>query len=181
MKKYLIIALLGLIPFLNNAQSTETREGFGFAVNSSFDVEFYNIRIVPSATYFKGNNQLEFGVGFNPSGRTTQKLFSSEFNYKYFPNGYDKKYNMYFISRLSYVNSQIDKFYPTTYNYVFVHGGYGFEVQPFENAYISTNVSLGAFTFNKNAEIPFEGFTSQSFFDEIGMDLDFQFSIGYRF
>ena len=180
MKQYLIIILLGLIPMINYGQSQDAPKGFGFAINSSFNGELYPVRVVPSLIYFKGNNQLELGIGFNPFDRQTQKLLSSEINYKYFPNGYVKKFNMFLITRITYVNSARNTYYPTTYNYLFVNGGYGFEVIPFKNAFIGTNVSLGAFTFNKKSKIPYDAFKSRNLFDEIGLNLAFQFNIGYK-
>lgn len=181
MKQYLIILFLGLIPIANYGQSQDSTRRFGFAINSSFNGELYPVRIVPSAIYIKRNNQLELGVGFNPANRETQKLLSGEFNYKYFPNGHGKKYNMFFITRISYVNSARDTYYPTTYKYLFVNGGYGFEVIPFKNVFLGTNVSFGAFTNSKKSEIPYDAFQSQKMFDKIGLNLAFQFNLGYRF
>lgn len=181
MKKHLIIIILSLFPVLSYGQAQETNKGFGFAINSSVNGEIDPIRIVSSMIYFKGNNQFELGIGFNPSDRQSQKLLSGEINYKYFPNGNGKKYNMYLITRLIYANSANKTFYPTTYNYLFVNGGYGFNIIPFKNAFMGTNVSLGAFTSNKKSEIPYKAFKSQKFFEEIGMSIAFQANIGYRF
>jgi hypothetical protein len=180
MKKYLFIAWLCLIPFINYSQTEDHPKGFGFALKSSFNGELDPIRFVPSVVYFKKNNQFELGVGFNPFGRDSQKQLSTEFNYKYFPNGFGKKFNMFLIVRASYVNSIGRTYYPTTYNYLFLNGGYGFEVIPFKNAFIGTNVTLGGYTYNKKSDIPYNAFESQKFFDELGMTLAFQFSIGYR-
>ncbi|WP_159038440.1 hypothetical protein [Brumimicrobium mesophilum] len=181
MKQYIIITLLGLFTFSTPVQSQDTPNGFGFAINSSLNGELDPIRIVPSIIYFNGKSQFELGMGFNPFGRQIDKLLSGEINYKYFPNGRDEKFNMFFISRITYVNNVKKTYYPTAYNYLFVHGGYGFEIIPFKNASIGTNVSLGAFTFDKKSEVPYDAFKSQIFFDEIGGSLAFQVSIGYRF
>ena len=181
MKQYIIITLFGLIPFINFSQSKDATNGFGFVVNSSFNAELYPVRIVPSVIYFKRNNQFELGVGFNPLSRQTQKLLSSEFNYKYFPNGIGKKLNMFFIARLSYVRSTRNNFYPTTYNYLFINGGYGFEIKPSKNMFIGTNVTLGGYTFNKRSETPYTAFESQNLFKEVGLNVAFQFNIGYWF
>lgn len=181
MKQYLLVTLLVLIPIINYGQSEEAHKGFGFTINSSINEELYTARIVPSVVYTKGNNQFELGMGFNPSDRQIQKLLSSEFNYKYFPNGFNKKYNMYLITRVLFVNRKNKTFYPTAYNYLFVNGGYGFEVIPFKNAFIGTNVCLGTFTFSKKTEILYDAVSSQNLFDEIGLNLAFQLNVGYRF
>ncbi len=180
MKQYLLINILALIPFISFGQSQESPKGIGFAINSNIDGELYPVRVVPSALYYKGKNQFELGVGFNPINRTTQKLVSGEINYKRFPNGFDQKFNLYFVSRISYVKRAIQNYFPTSYNYLFVHGGYGFEINPFKNSFISTNVCIGAFTYNKSSKIPYDAFKRQELFDEIDLNLAFQFNIGYR-
>ena len=83
MKKYLLILWFGLIPFIHYGETEDFPKGFGFALNTSFNGELGRIRLVPSVVYFKKNNQFELGVGFNPFIRDSQKLLSTEFNYKF--------------------------------------------------------------------------------------------------
>lgn len=181
MRSYIILTLISLIPFMANAQSNDSIGNFGFSVYSSVNGEPNPIRIVPSLVYIKGKNQLELGFGFNPFIRETQKLMSGEFNYKYYPNGTKNKFNMYLIARFSYINSSRETFYPTTFNYLFLNGGYGFEIIPKQHVFFGTNLSLGGFTFNKRSEIPYAAFESQNLFEEIELNLAFQFNVGYRF
>lgn len=181
MKYYIILTLISLLPFATHAQSGETRGSLGFALNSSINGELYPVRIVPSLTYIKGQNQLELGIGFNPFTRKTQKLISGELNYKHFPNGTENKFNMYLITRFSYINSARDTFYPTSYNYLFLNGGYGLEIKVYRGAYIGTNISSGMFTYSKKSDIPYEAFASQKLFDMLRFNLAFQFNVGYRF
>jgi hypothetical protein len=151
-------------------------------LNSSVNGELHPIRIVPSLTYSKGKNQLELGLGFNFTAlRKSQKLLSSELNYKYFPNGTENKFNMYLIARFSYINSARDTYYPTNYNYLFLNGGYGFEIKANKRVYIGTNISTGIFTYSKKSDIPYEAFASQKLFDTFRFNLAFQFNVGYRF
>ena len=181
MKNYIFITLVSLIPFVANAQSSDSTGRFGFTLNSSVNGELYPIRLVPSLTYIKGKHQLELGVGFNLSDRKFQKLVSSELNYKYFPNGTENKFNMYLLARFSYINSARDTYYPTNYNYLFLNGGYGIEIKAFKGAYIGTNISSGIFTYSKKSDIPYQAFASQKLFDTFGFNLAFQFNVGYRF
>ena len=181
MKYYIFLTLISLIPFVTNAQSSDSTGSFGFTLNSSMNGELYPIRIVPSVTYIKGKNQLELGVGFNLSDRKFQKLVSSELNYKYFPNGTENKFNMYLIARLSYINSARDTYYPTNYNYLFLNGGYGIEIKAYKGAYIGTNINTGVFTYSKKSDIPYEAFASQKLFDTFRFNLAVQFNVGYRF
>jgi hypothetical protein len=181
MKNYIFITLVSLIPFVANAQSSDSTGRFGFTLNSSVNGELYPIRLVPSLTYIKGKHQLELGVGFNLSDRKFQKLVSSELNYKYFPNGTENKFNMYLLARFSYINSARDTYYPTNYNYLFLNGGYGIEIKAFKGAYIGTNISSGIFTYSKKSDIPYQAFASQKLFDKFRFNLAFQFNVGYRF
>ncbi len=181
MRYYIFLTVISLFPFMTQAQSNHSIGRFGFNLNSSINGELYPIRIVPSLVYIKGKNQLELGFGFNPFTRETQKLKSSEFNYKYFPNGTENKFNMYLIARFSYINSSRDTYYSTKYNYLFLNAGYGFEIKTSKGTYIGTNISTGIFTYSKKSDIPYEAFASQKLFDTFRFNLAFQFNAGYRF
>ena len=181
MKHYLFIIIIGLIALKSRAQNEAIVRKFGFSINSSINGEIYPIRLVPSITYLKNKSQLELGFGIHPFIRKDQYIFSGEFNYKYFPNGTENKFNLYLIANLSYIHNPRKTFYPTTYNYLFLNGGYGFQLCPFENAYMGTNITIGTFTYSKQSDIPYESFVRKDFFEEFGFNLAFQFNIGYRF
>jgi hypothetical protein len=181
MRHYIITLIIGLASLTSAAQTDTTEGKFGFALNSSLNGEIYPIRLVPSITYLKKNSQLELGVGVHPFIRKDQNIYSGELNYKYFPNGTDKKYNMYLIASLSYIHNPRKTYYPTTYNYLFLNGGYGFQLAPFKNAYMGTNMTVGTFTYAKRSEIPYDSFVKKDLFDAFGFNLAFQFNIGYRF
>jgi hypothetical protein len=181
MKKYLLITLIGLISFSNYGQTTDSTGRFVFALNSSLNGELTPIRMVPSIAFLKGKSQFELGFGLNLFSRITHKILTGEFNYKYFPNGAENKFNMYLIGRFSYINNRRNYYYPSTYNYLFLNGGYGFQISPFKNAYLGTNISIGTFSYSKRSEVPYPSFTKTDLFDEFGFNLAFQFNLGYRF
>lgn len=181
MKHILFTLIFGLTSLIGSAQADPAPGKFGAAINSSLNGEVYPIRLVPSITYLKNNTQLEFGIGVHPFIKVDQNVYSGEFNYKYFPNGTDKPFNLYLIGSLSYIHNPRKTFYPTTYNYLFLNGGYGFQLVPFENAYMGMNMSAGVFTNNKRSEIPYDSFAKKDLFDELVFNLAFQFNIGYRF
>lgn len=181
MKNYILYIAISLLPVLNWAQTNETKGRFGIAINSSMNGEVYPIRLVPSITYLKGNSQVEAGFGLHPFIRKNETILSGELNYKYFPNGTDKKFNLYLIARLSYINNQRETYYPSNYNYLFLNGGYGFQITPFESAYMGTNFTFGTFTYSKTSEVPYDSFGQKSLFESFGVNLAFQFNIGYRF
>ena len=88
---------------------------------------------------------------------------------------------MYLITHFSYVNNKLETYYPTTYNYLFLNGGYGFQINTFKGVYIGTNMNVGVSTHEKNSKNPYPGFTTNDLFDKFGLNLAFQFNIGYRF
>lgn len=181
MKPFILLTLISLLPLLTHAEASDSTGRFGFAINSSCNGELYPIRMVPSLTYIKGKNQLELGLGFHPFIRKDQKILSGELNHKYFPNGNKNKFNIYLITRFSYINNPRDTYYPTTYNYLFLNGGYGMEVKASEHIFMGTNISAGTFTYSKKSKIPYDAFASQKLFDEFGFNLAFQFNLGFRF
>jgi len=150
-------------------------------MNSSLNGEVSPIRLVPSVSYKKGLSQFELGIGLNPFTREEQKLLSVEVNYKYYPNGTVNKFNLYFISHFSYINNTRETYYPTTYNYLFLNGGYGLEISTVKDVYLGTNISIGAFSYSKTSENPYLDFATSNMLDEVGFTLAFQFNIGYRF
>jgi len=183
MKQNLLLLLITLAPFLCLSQTKDTTSvsRFGLSVVTSFNGELYALQVAPSLSYSCGKNQFQIGVGVNPFDRVDQTLLSGELSHKYFPNGTKNKFNLYLITRLSLVHNKRNTYYPANYNYLFLYGGYGFQIRLFEGAYMGTNMSLGTFTFNKNSDNPYEGFTSKALLDKIGVCLSTQFHLSYRF
>lgn len=181
MKKCFIILLISLSPVFAISQSIDSSGKFGITLNSSFNGEVYPLRIIPTLTYTKGKNQAELGLGFHPFYRDNYRIISTELNHKHFPNGRENKFNMFFISQFSYINNRRDTFNPSTYNYLFLNAGYGFEIKASENVSIGMNVSSGVFTYSKKTEIPYPEFDSSKMFEKLEWNLAFQFSLGYRF
>ncbi len=179
--RWLAGMLACLLPVVSHAEEPDTEPRFGLALNSSISGEVYPIRLVPTATLLVGKSQLEAGVGLHPFIRTDQKVWSGELNYKYFPNGVDNALNLYLIGRLSYVNNARQTFYPTTYHYLFINGGYGLMVNGHGGTYLGTNVSVGSYAYIRRSENPYAGFETDGLFDDTGLTLAFQFNVGYRF
>lgn len=181
MKQCLILLMMCLTPWFAQSQSMDSLERFGVSLNSSFNGELTPIRIVPSLSYTKGKNQVELGFGLHPFIEDDQRIISVDLNQKHFPNGMRNKFNMYFITRLSYINRRIDAFYPSTFNYLFLNAGYGFEIKSTDHVSLGMNITSGAFTYSQNTEISNPSVASKKMFDSIGWNLAFQFNIGYRF
>lgn len=183
MKYFIIFIGILFVPFLTNAQEIKTSDKkFGFSLVSSFNNEVNPIRLTPSVSYFSGNNQFELGVGFHPFIQQEQKIISSEFNYKYFPNGFHKKFNMYLMASFTYLNNRRETFYPATYNYLFLNGGYGVQVALSKNIYLGTNANFGIFTYSKKSDNPYINYAEgKGLFNEFGDNFELEFTFGYRF
>jgi len=119
------------------------------------------------------------GIGFPPFNQKEQRTVSGEFNYKYFPNGRRNKFNMYLMMSFAYINQLRKTYYPATYQYLFLHGGYGFQIRAFKNMYIGTNFNIGAFTNSKRSENPYKAYYgAENLFDKFGVSLTCQLNIG---
>lgn len=183
MKYPILIILISLIPYVGSAQKSDsTSNSWGFALNSGFNTEVNAIGLVPGASFYIGKSQFELGVGFHPFVLKDQRIVSGEFNYKYFPNGTDNKYNIFLIMSCAYVNQFRKTYYPATYQYLFLSGGYGMQIRLLKGAYLGTSVNFGTFTHSKRTENPYKSYIgTHDLFDEFGMNLAFQVNVGYRF
>jgi len=151
-------------------------------VNSAVNGQVLPLRLIAAGTYRLGVNQFELGVGFHPFFRREQTVISTDFNYKLFPNGRSNKFNTYLLANLSYIYTSRVTFFPTTYNYLFLHGGYGIELASNIGTYMDTNVSFGGFTSRKNTENPAAShLDAERFFRSFGSSINFQVNVGYRF
>jgi hypothetical protein len=182
MKQYLF-ALFLMLSSMARAQSIDsTKSGFGIAVNSMFSNQINAIETVPTALFYSGNSQFELGTGLNLFSLKNQRTLSGQFNYKYFPNSRENKYNMYFMVSCNYTNNLKKTYYPTTNQYLFLSGGYGFQVNIADNLNLGTNLSLGSFTQSKQSENPYiRQLVTKRMFDNLGMHLSFQVHVGYQF
>ena len=154
---------------------------FGIALNTSLNGEVYPLRLVPTVTWTTGPTQLEAGFGFHPFIRKEQRVFSGELNAKYFPNAMDRALSPYLVGRFAYVNNALETYFPTTYHYLFLNGGYGLVISGNGKSYVGTNVTGGLFTYARRSENPYPGFDGNGLFQEVGLNLAFQFDVGYRF
>lgn len=182
MKNYLLIVGT-ILSFAAQGQNTDTtNSGFGFAVNSEYNNQINSIEIAPTVIYYKGKNQFELGAGVNPFSLKRERVVSGSLKYKHFPNGRDDKFNMYFMLSCNYTNQLKKTYYPTTNQYVFLSGGYGFQVRIVKGLNLGTNLNLGTFTQGIQSKNPYiDQFGPQKMFDNLGMNLSFQVNISYRF
>lgn len=181
MTRWFVGLLFVLLPVTSHAEAPDGEGRFGIALNTSFNSEVHPMRLVPTATFATGKSQFEVGVGIHPFIRKEQRVLSGEFNYKYFPNTTEQTLSLYLVGRLSYVNNALETYYPTTYHYLFLNGGYGLVLSGNETTYVGTNVTAGLFTYARRSENPYPGFGEDGFFERSGLNVSSQFNMGYRF
>lgn len=182
MKHYLFALFLTLSSMAQAQSIDSTKSGFGMAVNSAFNSQISAVEVVPTALYYSGKSQFELGTGLNAFSLKNQRLLSARFNYKYFPNGREDKFNMYFMMSCNYTNQLRKTYYPSTNQYLFMSGGYGFQVSIVDGLSLGTNMNLGTFTQSTRSDNPYiEQLGNKKMFDNFGMSLGFQVQVGYRF
>lgn len=183
MKKRHFLAIFILLSMKVCSQVEVRETPFGFTLNVSQDGEFSTPRIVPSLSYTNANNQVEIGLGFQVFGLDQEVQYSLELNHKYYPNARNNKFSFYLLTHGALVHSDLNTYYPASYNYLFLSLGYGFEIkpQPQYGLYLGTNMSLGGYTYNKQSETAPEMFRRQAWFEDFGYYLSLQAAVGWRF
>jgi len=156
--------------------------GWGIELNSKFNSQASPVIILPSIFYYKGKNQIEIGVGGQPFSLEEERSLGGELNYKYFPNGRENKFNMYFTMSFAYLNQLRKTYYPATYQYLFLNGGYGFQITAFKGIYLGTNINLGIYTYSKQSENPyFETLGTIGLFSTFHANASCEVKVGYCF
>lgn len=181
MKSIVFIVWILSLPFLVRSQDNESTRRFGVALNSAVNGEVLQVRLVPSAIFSINKHQLELGAGTNPFFRADQKIWSGEFNYLFFPNGREKKFNLHFITHLSYLNVVRATYYKQLDHYFFYNAGYGFTAQLFKNVYAGTNVTAGGYFLKERSENPYTHVEETQPGNQRGFNIGFQLNVGYRF
>lgn len=119
--------------------------------------------------------------------RYVRKL-GAEFNYKYFPNGLDNRFNLYFVTNLALTNTfyeSVTYYYDAisqSRNHLSLMGGSGFQIKLFGKAYIRSRFNLGAMTYSSKTVIE-GGYPSyfRPMFENVYLDGVIRVNIGYRF
>lgn len=107
-----------------------------------------------------------------PSGKTTDVLRP--------PGG--NLLNTYLLANMSYLYTSRVTFFPTTYNYLLLHGGYGIELSGDNSFSMDTNVSFGGFTYGRTSENPATSLLdAERFFQDFGSSISIQVGVGHRF
>ena len=175
-------------------EGEKSKGRFGVAINSSIHGVHGEFSVAPTASYYRNKSQFEAGVCLYPFNFKSPRMLGGHLDYKFFPNGIDKRFSLYFNVNLNYTNQFYDQYYfsnnnQLTFNYLSLNGGYGFQVKIFENAYIGTNLNFGVSTnsisgtqnpVNQQVIVSYYPY-EQSMFERFEIDGAFRINVGYRF
>lgn len=180
---YCLFVVTVLFPCIGHAKQTKTPDKkFSISLNSSYNSEVNPYRLTLCGSFYFKKHQFEVGFGFHPFIEKNERVMSGEFHYKYFLNGMDTKFSMYIMASFLYMNRLRSNYYPAAYNYLFLQGGYGFQVRVYGGLYLGTNVSFGAFTNSRESDHPLNNdFDDKNLFEQFGINLELQANIRFRF
>lgn len=195
-----IIFLLSFSNLLFAQKDTNSLErNFGVSLNTSICGYSYYFPMSIALLYRNNNHQLELGPKFQFTQNDYYKRqFGVEFNYRYYPNGINKRFSMFFLLNSDYFRKLLEREYQqysndpafigtvnqkSTRNYYTLNLGYGVHVNLIKGLYLSSNMGIGLLLedYNDNRNSTNENLNSfKGYFNE---ELNFiaAFSIGYRF
>lgn len=158
---------------------------FGATINSSVSADVGSFSIAPTATYY--SNGSEFGLGFaiHPFKIKNPRIFGIELSYRYYPNGISNRFNLFFEVNSTYTNSFRDHLYKnnnyqTTYQFLNLLGGYGFELRVFDGLYLGTSLNIGGSTRSRKDTNTGTN-NNYGLFEQFDLDGAIRLRIGYRF
>lgn len=178
-----LVLFLFLISSLSNlAQDSLSVSKYGAKLNTSFNGELFALLVIPSISFTQQKNQLELGLILSDYKGAYQASYGGQINYKYYPNGYGNKFNLYFVGSFNYINTIKRAFYPINYNYLMLFGGYGYQ-QTFSKKWsLSTDFRFGGLTFSRKQESNLPSvFQKTKMFNELKLAYELQVNLGYRF
>lgn len=195
------IFVLLYLPAISQNNSTQSPYKLGVTVSSSVNIISGDLLIAPLMTVRKNKHQFELGPQFvyGQLNRDNRNI-GVEFNYRYYPNGNDKRFEMFLFVNSNYINSFQEQSYilhsysisgevhgtviNTTKGYsATIHAGYGVQVNIFKGAYIGSNVGLGGGVSGYNSITISDNLDLNSSHSWKGSDISFivGLHLGYRF
>lgn len=171
--------------FAQNSGDADVTRKFGVAINSSLSGVIGEISVAPTGLIYLNKSQLEVGFCLYPFNFSHPRMLGGSLDYKYFPNGIGNRFNLYFNANLNFTNEFIDhnyiiNNYQSTYNYLSLTAGYGFQLKILKNAFIGTNLNFGMNTNSRHSTDP-QGQYERPLFESFEMDGAIRIDIGYRF
>ncbi len=187
----LFVFLFAISSVFGQTISDSSENHFGVAINSSALFGLSSVSFAPTGFYYKNKHQFELGLGIHPLDDSFERKLGVEFNYKYFVNGIENRFNFYFIGRAGVVNSLrtstvvyplVSGDYIRKENHLSATVGYGFQLKLFKGAYLGTDINIGGATRNVDSKNTATGSNYFSpMFKSFYLERVIQLSIGYRF
>lgn len=185
----LFICLFSLFNVSAQEKSETSNKHFGVALNSSIMAEIGGVTIAPTGFYYVNKHQVELGFAVHPFYTSSSaRRLGAELNYKYFPNGIDNRFNLYFSTNLTYTNEYYEQTYSSNNyryerktNFLTLTGGYGFQLSLFKKAYVGTSLNLGVTTCSYEVSGSSSPTYSNPMLGEFYLDAALRLNVGYRF
>ena len=185
--RYIILLFTFLITLSLYSQTEEKLKTiqFGGALNSNAKRATRSICLAPTGFLSLNRHQIELGLGFYPFDYDPSRTIEIESNYKYFPNGREAKFSLFFLANLTYNNSSRNtpnayNTVHTTHNLLSLMGGYGFELKVMKRAYLAPSINFGIFTEGRKSTSSDEN-SNYKMFEGFGIDGGIRLHFGYRF
>ncbi len=143
---------------VNDKIKVQFKSHFGVASNVHLlmAAKIYALVNSPSILYYQGNHQVEIGYLHSITSDPDRKIGGAMFNYKFYPNGMQNRFNMYFMANLTYLRLNKKAVWYLNKNekqhQLHIMGGYGIQVNLFKGVYMGTGLNIGSYTYNRISE-----------------------------
>ena len=164
-------------------ETASKEKHFGVSISSNYLSGLGTIPIGSSVFYFQNNHQFELGFGYHLAEMSFQRKFGGEFHYKYFKNGIDNRFNVFYLASAS-----------VTRNYrhrsmfsgdirrkeldLGLLAGFGCQVKLSDRMFIGASLSAGVSTYSIDAV---NDHYSREMFQYYNFERAVRINIGYRF
>jgi opacity protein-like surface antigen len=172
---------------------------FGFSLNTSICGYSYNLPTVIALTYRNQNHQFELGPKFQFTRNDYYKRqLGIEFDYRYYPNGIEKRFSMFLLINADYYSRLLLREYQqysndplfagtvnqrSTRNYYTLNAGYGVQMNLLGKLYLGSNIGIGILLEDYDDKRTSTNENLNSYKGDFSEELNFiaSMSLGYRF
>lgn len=198
MRNFLFIILISTT---NNffAQNDSSNIVYGIAFNSNLSV--YSDLVPANLSFSMSFKKHQFELGpklFITKSTNYKRQGGLEFNYRYYPNSTENRFDLFFLVNAEFFNKTIDRTYiqgspdplyigdihqKSTRNYYSLTVGYGMQWAFTQKFYLSSNIGVGMLIedYNDVRTSTNPNLTSTKGYLNEGINFIFGFGLGYRF
>lgn len=147
------LVLFICLAFSVQSQTDSSKRNFQFGLSTGLLLNDYGAAKTISVFYQKNKHQFDLGPSFGLfSHYGDSKSLCLEGNYRYYPNGINQRFNLFFLLNLSYYHSNrtyngtqgtivyLNQFTDNIYNF---NAGYGFNLAIWKGLFLGVQVGAG--------------------------------------